>query len=192
MDYAPGPKPVEHSVASYTAGAIGVIYASTRSQVGEMVPPSRSSGSRDSDSNDSRTWTESSEAVQQANRPIQQKDAPQTSGVTGGDGMKWLKLATQGSGWAVILSALTTMLLKQLGFEINDAALGPLVASGLGLIHGGAYIPVPSVAPVMSELHNKTIDALYHLDGILDGEDVKKAIGVLWNAARSLPQEVKK
>lgn len=107
--------------------------------------------------------------------------------------MKWLKLATQSGGWAAIITALLTMLLKQFGFEINEVVLAPLVVSGLGMIQGGAYIPIrTSAEPVMSDLHNKTIDALYHLDGILDGDEVKKAIGVLWNAARTIPREVKK
>lgn len=185
MDYAPGPKPVEHSVASYTAGALGVLYASARYQVSKMVPTTRNRH-RASDGNDSRAWAKQDGGSQKEIRAILQKDG---KGIIP---MKWIKLATQGGGWAAMLTALITLLLKQFGFEVNESVLAPLVVSGLGMIQGGAYIPVPSVAPVMSDLHNKTIDALYHLDGILDGDDVKKAIGVLWNAARSIPQEVKK
>jgi len=102
--------------------------------------------------------------------------------------MKWLKYATQGSGWAAMAAAIVTLLLKMCGIEVQESAVLPLIVSAIGLIHGGSYVPVPSVAPVMSDLHNKTIDALYHLDGILEGDDVKNAIGVLWNAARTLPK----
>jgi hypothetical protein len=65
----------------------------------------------------------------------------------------------------------------------------PLIVSALGLVHGGSYIPVVDKAvPVMPDMQNRTLDAIYHLDKTLSGDEVVKAISVLWNAARTLPK----
>lgn len=105
--------------------------------------------------------------------------------------MQWLKIITQGGGWATIATALVTLLLKQFGFEVEESAILPLIVGGLGAQAGARFIPTVQ-APAMSSLHNQTIDALFHLDKTLvQSEAVQNAIGVLWNAARTIKPEGK-
>lgn len=101
--------------------------------------------------------------------------------------MKWLKILTQGGGWAAMAAGVVTLLLKNFGINVEESAILPLIVAALGMIQGGGFIPVADKnVPVMSDLHNKTIDAIYHIDKTLQGEGVQEAIAKLWAAARAI------
>ena len=101
--------------------------------------------------------------------------------------MKLTKLLTQSGGWASIATALVTLLLKQFGFEVEESVILPLIVGGLDAQAGAKFIPTAPPPPVMSGLHNQTIDALFHLDRtLLPTSEVDNAIRVLWNAARTI------
>lgn len=101
--------------------------------------------------------------------------------------MKWLKILTQGGGWAAMAAGVVTLLLKNFGINVEEAAILPLIVAALGMIQGGGFIPVADkTMPVMPEIQNKTLDALYHIDKTLVGDGVQEAIAKLWSAARAI------
>lgn len=106
--------------------------------------------------------------------------------------MQWLKIITQGTGWASMLAGIVTLVLKACGIEVQESAILPLITAALGLIHGGSFIPVVDKSvPVMPDMQNRTLDALFHLDKTLIGDGVQDAIAKLWAAARVVKPEGK-